>query len=394
MIDIKEILEEVEFKEINELLEKFQNESELIEFENILNAYKYKVLSDQKKVKEIKNKLLRYVDGLKILEDKMEDKKFKFSLLKNGEFDNLKKYYKENKKIDMSLSYDKIDETIKKFDAKDKEQIYLDLINIRKNESEKTPFTFTLEYSILPNFIKSSLVNLVDLSIDSIVEEEIFYRLKFKKDLNFEDFEEVLEDINIYQKDLILSKVIDLYSINKLNKYEKIKKHGLKNLEDIFFFPSFAKEDEEKLYKEMLKKEIELGRDFVTYLDELYKIGFLYYEKNHSTRNIKNLEDVYENILKSKNEVNKLKMNILDKLKDEKFINISSNIKVLRDDIINIFKRNDKDDILLIDKFISENTKDEEILEEEKIELMKTKIYLDEIDKVYNSKNKETKIVR
>ena len=218
MIDIKEILEEVEFKEINELLEKFQNESELIEFENILNAYKYKVLSDQKKEKEIKNKLLRYVDGLKILEDKMEDKKFKFSLLKNGEFDNLKKYYKENKKIDMSLSYDKIDETIKKFDAKDKEQIYLDLINIRKNESEKTPFTFTLEYSILPNFIKSSLVNLADLSIDSIVEEEIFYRLKFKKDLNFEDFEEVLEDINIYQKDLILSKVIDLYSINKLNK--------------------------------------------------------------------------------------------------------------------------------------------------------------------------------
>ena len=144
----------------------------------------------------------------------------------------------------------------------------------------------------------------------------------------------------------------------------------------------------------MLKKEVELGRDFVTYLDELYKIGFLYYEKNHSTRNIKNLEDVYENILKSKNEVNKLKMNILDKLKDEKFINISSNIKVLRDDIINIFKRNNKDDILLIDKFISENTKDEEILEEEKIELMKTKIYLDEIDKVYNSKNKETKIVR
>ena len=394
MIDIKEILEEVEFKEINELLEKFQNESELIEFENILNAYKYKVLSDQKKEKEIKNKLLRYVDGLKILEDKMEDKKFKFSLLKNGEFDNLKKYYKENKKIDMSLSYDKIDETIKKFDAKDKEQIYLDLINIRKNESEKTPFTFSLEYSILPNFIKSSLVNLVDLSIDSIAEEEIFYRLKFKKDLNFEDFEEVLEDINIYQKDLILSKVIDLYSINKLNKYEEIKKHGLKNLKDIFFFPSFAKEDEEKLYKEMLKKEIELGRDFVTYLDELYKIGFLYYEKNHSTRNIKNLEDVYENILKSKNEVNKLKMNILDKLKDEKFINISSNIKVLREDIINIFKRNNKDDILLIDKFISENTKDEEILEEEKIELMKTKIYFDEIDKVYNSKNKETKIVR
>lgn len=394
MIDIKEILEEVEFKEINELLEKFQNESELIEFENILNAYKYKVLSDQKKEKEIKNKLLRYVDGLKILEDKMEDKKFKFSLLKNGEFDNLKKYYKENKKIDMSLSYDKIDETIKKFDAKDKEQIYLDLINIRKKESEKTPFTFTLEYSILPNFIKSSLVNLVDLSIDSIIEEEIFYRLKFKKDLNFEDFEEVLEDINIYQKDLILSKVIDLYSINKLNKYEEIKKHGLKNLEDIFFFPNFAKDDEEKLYKEMLKKEVELGRNFVTYLDELYKIGFLYYEKNHSTRNIKNLEDVYENILKSKNEVNKLKMNILDKLKDEKFINISSNIKVLRDDIINIFKRNNKDDILLIDKFISENTKDEEILEEEKIELMKTKIYLDEIDKVYNSKNKETKIVR
>ena len=98
--------------------------------------------------------------------------------------------------------------------------------------------------------------------------------------------------------------------------------------------------------------------------------------------------------MKSKNEVNKLKINILDKLKDEKFINISSNIKVLRDDIINIFKRNNKDDILLIDKFISENTKDEEILEDEKIELMKTKIYLDEIDKVYNSKNKETKIVR
>ena len=54
MINIKEILEEIEFKEINELINNFENETERLEFANILSGYKYRILSDKEKAKEIK----------------------------------------------------------------------------------------------------------------------------------------------------------------------------------------------------------------------------------------------------------------------------------------------------------------------------------------------------
>ena len=109
MIDIKKIIEELEFKEINELLNEFENESEKIEFEKVLEAYKYSILSDKEKQKEVKKEIIEYLDKNPILSNKSQDFALKFPLLNNGQLDNLKNFYKEDKTINSDLSLKKID---------------------------------------------------------------------------------------------------------------------------------------------------------------------------------------------------------------------------------------------------------------------------------------------
>ena len=123
----------------------------------------------------------------------------------------------------------------------------------------------------------------------------------------------------------------------------------------------------------------------------MYNIGVEYYKKEHSRVGFEKLEDIPENLKKSDNEVLALKNTILRGIKDTDLINITTNIVLSKEKIRNVFKRNNEDNSLLIDKFIEENTKDIEVLEEEKSELIKNKIYFSEIDRVYKSKTKKRK---
>ena len=123
----------------------------------------------------------------------------------------------------------------------------------------------------------------------------------------------------------------------------------------------------------------------------MYNIGVEYYKKEHSRVGFDKLEDIPENLKKSDNEVLALKNTILRGIKDTDLINITTNIVLSKEKIRNVFKRNNEDNSLLIDKFIEENTKDIEVLEEEKSELIKNKIYFSEIDRVYKSKTKKRK---
>lgn len=391
MIDIKKIIEELEFKEINELLNEFENESEKIEFEKVLEAYKYSILSDKEKQKEVKKEIIEYLDKNPILSNKSQDFALKFSLLNNGQLDNLKNFYKEDKTINSDLSLKKIDDRIENFSLKDKEEIFLELKNIKQEEDKKQEIKFDSEYSLLPNSLKVSLVSLAELNTKAILGHRVFYTIKFKKNLDFEDYYKILREINDYRDDEILKTVKNLCTEENVKTYKDIKRYGIRDLADVLKFPHYKRDEENKLYQDYLHKKPEVVRNFVTYLDEMYNIGVEYYKKEHSRVGFEKLEDIPENLKKSDNEVLALKNTILRGIKDTDLINITTNIVLSKEKIRNVFKRNNEDNSLLIDKFIEENTKDIEVLEEEKSELIKNKIYFSEIDRVYKSKTKKQK---
>lgn len=391
MIDIKKIIEELEFKEINELLNEFENESEKIEFEKVLEAYKYSILSDKEKQKEVKKEIIEYLDKNPILSNKSQDFALKFPLLNNGQLDNLKNFYKEDKTINSDLSLKKIDDRIENFSLKDKEEIFLELKNIKQEEDKKQEIKFDSEYSLLPNSLKVSLVSLAELNTKAILGHRVFYTIKFKKNLDFEDYYKILREINDYRDDEILKTVKNLCKEENVKTYKDIKRYGIRDLADVLKFPHYKRDEENKLYQDYLHKKPEVGRNFVTYLDEMYNIGVEYYKKEHSRVGFEKLEDIPENLKKSDNEVLALKNTILRGIKDTDLINITTNIVLSKEKIRNVFKKNNEDNSLLIDKFIEENTKDIEVLEEEKSELIKNKIYFSEIDRVYKSKTKKRK---
>ena len=227
MIDIKKIIEELEFKEINELLNEFENESEKIEFEKVLEAYKYSILSDKEKQKEVKKEIIEYLDKNPILSNKSQDFALKFPLLNNGQLDNLKNFYKEDKTINSDLSLKKIDDRIENFSLKDKEEIFLELKNIKQEEDKKQEIKFDSEYSLLPNSLKVSLVSLAELNTKAILGHRVFYTIKFKKNLDFEDYYKILREINDYRDDEILKTVKNLCTEENVKTYKNIKRYGI-----------------------------------------------------------------------------------------------------------------------------------------------------------------------
>ena len=318
MIDIKSIIEEIEFQDINNLLEEFENESERLEFENMLEAYKYQVLSD-------------------------------------------------------------------------KEKIILELKNIKKEENRKEEISYDSDYSLLPNSLKVSLSSLAELNTKAIIEGRVFYTIKFKKSLNFDDYYEILKDIDKYQDDKVLNTVKKLFNEELLMTYKDIKRYGINNIADVLKFPRFEGKDEERLYQDYLHKKPKMARDFQDYLNELYSIGINYYKKEYPRMEFETLDDIRENLKQSELEILGLKDAIFRGIKDTDIINITSNIFLSRERIKDVFRKNNENNTLLVDKFIDENTKDREILEEEKAEVIKNKIYFNEIDRVYKSKNKRIK---
>ena len=390
MIDIKSIIEEIEFQDINNLLEEFENESEKLEFENMLEAYKYQVLSDKEKQKEVKKEIIEYLDKNPILSDRSRDFALKFPLLNNGQLDNLKRFYKEDKRIFSDLSLKSIDFSISNFSLKDKEKIILELKNIKKEENRKEEISYDSDYSLLPNSLKVSLSSLAELNTKAIIERRVFYTIKFKKSLNFDDYYEILKDIDKYQDDKVLNAVKKLFNEELLMTYKDIKRYGINNIADVLKFPRFEGKDEERLYQDYLQKP-EMARDFQDYLNELYNIGINYYKKEYPRMEFETLDDIRENFKKSEVEILGLKDAIFRGIKDTDIINITSNIFLSRERIKDVFRKNNENNTLLVDKFIDENTRDREILEEEKAEVIKNKIYFNEIDRVYKSKNKRIK---
>ena len=390
MIDIKSIIEEIEFQDINNLLEEFENESEKLEFENMLEAYKYQVLSDKEKQKEVKKEIIEYLDKNPILSDRSRDFALKFPLLNNGQLDNLKRFYKEDKRIFSDLSLKSIDFSISNFSLKDKEKIILELKNIKKEENRKEEISYDSDYSLLPNSLKVSLSSLAELNTKAIIERRVFYTIKFKKSLNFDDYYEILKDIDKYQDDKVLNAVKKLFNEELLMTYKDIKRYGINNIADVLKFPRFEGKDEERLYQDYLQKP-EMARDFQDYLNELYNIGINYYKKEYPRMEFETLDDIRENFKKSEVEILGLKDAIFRGIKDTDIINITSNIFLSREKIKDVFRKNNENNTLLVDKFIDENTRDREILEEEKAEVIKNKIYFNEIDRVYKSKNKRIK---
>lgn len=391
MIDIKSIIEEIEFQDINNLLEEFENESEKLEFENMLEAYKYQVLSDKEKQKEVKKEIIEYLDKNPILSDRSRDFALKFPLLNNGQLDNLKRFYKEDKRIFSDVSLKSIDFSISNFSLKDKEKIILELKNIKKEENRKEEISYDSDYSLLPNSLKVSLSSLAELNTKAIIEGRVFYTIKFKKSLNFDDYYEILKDIDKYQDDKVLNTVKKLFNEELLMTYKDIKRYGINNIADVLKFPRFEGKDEERLYQDYLHKKPEMARDFQDYLDELYSIGINYYKKEYPRMEFETLDDIRENFKKSEVEILGLKDAIFRGIKDTDIINITSNIFLSRERIKDVFRKNNENNTLLVDKFIDENTRDREILEEEKAEVIKNKIYFNEIDRVYKSKNKRIK---
>ena len=218
--------------------------------------------------------------------------------------------------------------------------------------------------------------------------------------LSLSEYAHICEVVgNIYENpelikewdDEILKTVKNLCTEENVKTYKDIKRYGIRDLADVLKFPHYKRDEENKLYQDYLHKKPEVGRNFVTYLDEMYNIGVEYYKKEHSRVGFEKLEDIPENLKKSDNEVLVLKNTILRGIKDTDLINITTNIVLSKEKIKNVFKRNNEDNPLLIDKFIEENTKDIEVLEAEKSELIKNKIYFSEIDRVYKSKNKKQK---
>ena len=173
--------------------------------------------------------------------------------------------------------------------------------------------------------------------------------------------------------------------------YKDIKRYGINNIADVLKFPRFEGKDEERLYQDYLHKKPEMARDFQDYLNELYSIGINCYKKEYPRMEFETLDDIRENFKKSEVEILGLKDAIFRGIKDTDIINITSNIFLSRERIKDVFRKNNENNTLLVDKFIDENTRDREILEEEKAEVIKNKIYFNEIDRVYKSKNKRIK---
>ncbi len=403
MINIKEILEEIEFKEINELINNFENETERLEFANILSGYKYLILSDKEKEKEIKLKLLDYIDKQKYSSDILEDKKIKFSLLQNQELENLRKFYIENPNIDKDLSLEKVDPLIEKLDIKSKKIIQLNLDNIKKAESQKQPISFEMDYFLLPRNIRMALIPMAGCSIKEITEDKIIYDLNFKKNLNFEDYKDLFDQINHFLNDKNLDIILDLFSEKKLKELRNIKINGITNFDQIKNF-AVPISEESFLYKKIYGTSLPLSRDFCTYIDDLYVLSLAYYDEfygnfisdEYSQTPQQKANDIDKaakqetnKILSSIERVMLMNENLLTGIKRSGIIGLSTNINLSRESIFNEFSKYGINDINLINKFIEENTIDPQIVEENKVTTMKDKIIVSEIDRVYKEARKK-----
>ena len=397
MINIKEILEEIEFKEINELINNFENETERLEFANILSGYKYSILSDKEKEKEIKLKLLDYINKQKYSSDILEDKKMKFSLLQNQELENLRRFYIENQNIDKDLSLEKVDPLIEKLDIKSKKIIQLNLDNIQKAESKKQSISFDIDYSLLPRNIRMALIPMAEYSIKEITEDKIIYNLKFKKNLNFEDYKPLFDQIDYFLNDRNLDIILDLFSEKNLKELRNIKTNGITSFDQIKNF-GIPISEESFLYKKIYGTSLPLSRDFCTYIDDLYVLSLAYYDKIYgsfiSDKDSQTPQQKANDIDKAaKQETNKIlssikkvrvmNENLLQSIKRSGIISLSTNIDLSRESIFNEFSKYGINDINLINKFIEENTIDPQTVEENKVMPMKDKIIVSEIDRVY-----------
>ena len=397
MINIKEILEEIEFKEINELINNFENETERLEFANILSGYKYRILSDKEKAKEIKLKLLDYIDKQKYSYDILEDKKIKFSLLQNQELENLRRFYIDNLNIDKDLSLEKVDPLIEKLDIKSKKIIQLNLDNIQKAESKKQSISFDVDYSLLPRNIRMALIPMAEYSIKEITEDKIIYNLKFKKNLNFEDYKPLFDQIDHFLNDRNLDIILDLFSEKNLKELRNIKTNGITSFDQIKNF-GIPISEESFLYKKIYGTSLPLSRDFCTYIDDLYVLSLAYYDKIYGSfisgkdsqtpqqkaNDIdKAAKQETNKILSSIKKVRVMNENLLQSIKRSGIISLSTNIDLSRESIFNEFSKYGINDINLINKFIEENTIDPQTVEENKVMPMKDKIIVSEIDRVY-----------
>ena len=397
MINIKEILEEIEFKEINELINNFENETERLEFANILSGYKYRILSDKEKAKEIKLKLLDYIDKQKYSSDILEDKKIKFSLLQNQKLENLRRFYIDNPNIDKDLSLEKVDPLIEKLDIKSKKIIQLNLDNIQKAESQKQSISFDIDYSLLPRNIRMALIPMAEYSIKEITEDKIIYNLKFKKNLNFEDYKPLFDQIDHFLNDRNLDIILDLFSEKNLKELRNIKTNGITSFDQIKNF-GIPISEESFLYKKIYGTSLPLSRDFCTYIDDLYVLSLAYYDEIYgsfiSDKDSQTPQQKANDIDKAaKQETNKIlssiekvrvmNENLLKSIKRSGIISLSTNIDLSRKSIFNEFSKYGINDINLINKFIEENTIDPQTVEENKVIPMKDKIIVSEIDRVY-----------
>ena len=397
MINIKEILEEIEFKKINELINNFENETERLEFANILSGYKYSILSDKEKEKEIKLKLLDYINKQKYSSDILEDKKIKFSLLQNQKLENLRRFYIENQNIDKDLSLEKVDPLIEKLDIKSKKIIQLNLDNIQKAESKKQSISFDVDYSLLPRNIRMALIPMAEYSIKEITEDKIIYNLKFKKNLNFKDYKPLFDQIDHFLNDRNLDRILDLFSEKNLKELRNIKTNGITSFDQIKNF-GIPISEESFLYKKIYGTSLPLSRDFCTYIDDLYVLSLAYYDEIYgsfiSDKDSQTPQQKANDIDKAaKQETNKIlssiekvrvmNENLLKSIKRSGIISLSTNIDLSRKSIFNEFSKYGINDINLINKFIEENTIDPQTVEENKVIPMKDKIIVSEIDRVY-----------
>ena len=368
-----------------------------------MSGYKYLILSDKEKEKEIKLKLLDYIDKQKYSSDILEDKKIKFSLLQNQELENLRKFYIENPNIDKDLSLEKVDPLIEKLDIKSKKIIQLNLDNIKKAESQKQPISFEMDYFLLPRNIRMALIPMAGCSIKEITEDKIIYDLNFKKNLNFEDYKDLFDQINHFLNDKNLDIILDLFSEKKLKELRNIKINGITNFDQIKNF-AVPISEESFLYKKIYGTSLPLSRDFCTYIDDLYVLSLAYYDEfygnfisdEYSQTPQQKANDIDKaakqetnKILSSIERVMLMNENLLTGIKRSGIIGLSTNINLSRESIFNEFSKYGINDINLINKFIEENTIDPQIVEENKVTTMKDKIIVSEIDRVYKEARKK-----